>query len=67
MYVLSGPTPSVNGWWLDIPRANIMDTPPGFAVYPNKRHLDKGIQETDIADISSREAAKAERDIPRAK
>jgi hypothetical protein len=30
-----------------------LDTPLGFTVYPDRWHLDKGAQGTDIADVSS--------------
>jgi len=33
-----------------------LDTPPSFAVYPDSWHLDKGAQDTDIADVSSMDA-----------
>ncbi|QPD02849.1 MAG: hypothetical protein Nkreftii_000623 [Candidatus Nitrospira kreftii] len=48
------------------PPGQDMDTPPGFAAYPNESSLDKGRHATDIADIFSMEAVDIERDIPRA-
>jgi hypothetical protein len=45
-------------------RELVVGYPAGFAVYPDKRYLDKGRQETDIPDISSREASEMQRDIP---
>jgi hypothetical protein len=44
------------------PAGQSPDTPPGFTVFPNKCHLDKGRQATDIADILSREVSEIERD-----
>jgi hypothetical protein len=38
------------------PAGQYLDTPPGFAVYPDKWHLDKRAQGTDIVHVSSKEA-----------
>lgn len=43
-----------------------LDTPPSFAVYSDKSHLDKGWQAADIYDHFNGDTSKMERDIPRA-
>jgi len=48
------------------PAGQYLDTPPGFAVYSDKSHLDKGWQAADIFGYFNRDASQMERDIPQA-
>ena len=43
-----------------------LSPPPGLAIAPYRRYLDKDRQDTDIADIFSRVPSEMEQDTPRA-